>query len=145
MLVVVFHDVLWIDRDFSAAARGIDDELRDGVAGGVAAETLDDVDAFLDAGAEVAGALDEVALVEVIRAHAAHDELVDELALGLDVVIHAAEEYGLVAHGDAGIGEAAEGVANLAGEFVWMIRMDGDEERVEFLQHCAEFRSDSLG
>lgn len=37
-LFVAHEDVVGVDRDFAAAAGGVDDELGDGVAGGVAAE-----------------------------------------------------------------------------------------------------------
>ena len=53
LLVVVVEDVTGIDRHFAAAARGVDHELRDGVASGVAAQAFDDLDAFCDRGAQM--------------------------------------------------------------------------------------------
>src|SRR3954452_6249692 len=47
-LVVVIQDVAGIDRDFSAATRRVDDELRNTVAGGMTAQSLDDFNAFSD-------------------------------------------------------------------------------------------------
>ena len=70
---VGIYDIVRVDRDFSAAAGAINDELWDSVSGGVAAEFLDDIDAFCDGSAEVRGAGDEIALIEIIRFHAAHE------------------------------------------------------------------------
>lgn len=123
-------EVVGVEWDFSAAAGAVDDELRDGVAGGVAAEAFDDGDAFGDGGAEVGRAVDEVALIEVVRPDAAHEELVDEGFLDIDVVVDAAEEDGLVTKGDAGVGEACECVADFGGEFAGVVGVDGDEEGV---------------
>ena len=66
-------DVIRVDWDFSAAAGTVDDELRNRVTGGVAAQAFNDRHAFRDRGAEVRGAGDEVALVKVIRPDAAHE------------------------------------------------------------------------
>ena len=65
-------EVVGVDRDFATAAGTINDKLGYGIAGGVAAQAFDDIDAFRDGGAEVGGAGDEVALVEVVRPDAAH-------------------------------------------------------------------------
>jgi len=46
--VVVIKDVTGIDRDLAATAGGVDDELRHGVARGVAAQAFDDLDPFRD-------------------------------------------------------------------------------------------------
>ena len=58
-------DVFRIDRDLSTAARRIDDQLRHGVAGRVATERADDVDALLDGRTEMGRAFDEITGVEV--------------------------------------------------------------------------------
>ena len=84
-------EVVGVDGDFAAPARSVDDELGDGVAGGVAAQAFDDGYSFGDGGAEVGGAGDEVALVEVVRPDAAHEELVNEGFLDFDVIIDAAQ------------------------------------------------------
>lgn len=141
----MFDDVLRVDGDFSAATGAVDDELGDGVAGGVTAEAFDDLDAFGHAGAEVGGALDEVALVEVVGTNATHEELLDEFLLDLDGVVDSLEKDGLVPHDNAGVGQATEGVANFGGEFVGVVGVDGKEEGMELLEHIAEFRGDSLG
>jgi hypothetical protein len=52
-LVVVIQNVTGIDRHFAAAAGRVDDELRDGVTSGVAAQPFDDLDAFRDRGAQM--------------------------------------------------------------------------------------------
>lgn len=134
-----------VDGDLSAAAGGIDHELGDGVARSVSAKAFDDFDAFGDTGAEVGGALDEVPLVEVIGADAAHQEFLNKVFLDLDGVVDLVKEDGLVPHDNPSVGEAAEAIADLGGEFVRVVGVDGNEEGVEFLQHRAEFGRDALG
>ena len=141
----MFDDVLRVDGDFSTAAGAVDDELGDGVAGGVTTEALNDLDAFGHAGAEVRGALDEIALIEVVWANAAHEEFLDQFLLDLDGVVDPFEKNGLVSHDNAGVGQATEGVADLGGEFLGVVGVDGKEEGMELLEHIAEFRGDSLG
>ena len=51
----------------------------------------------------------------------------------------------MVAERDAGVGEAAEGVADFGGEFARVVGVDGNEKRVVLFQHRAEFRRDALG
>src|ERR1035437_8832719 len=74
-LVVPQHDlaigvadqVIGHDRDLAAAAGRIHDIRRNGVAGGVAAQALHDLDALANRGAEVTGAFDQIARVDVVR------------------------------------------------------------------------------
>jgi len=63
----------------------------------VAAEALHDLEALANRRPEVAGALDQVALVEVVRPDPVLDELVDERALDVDAVVDAGEQDALVA------------------------------------------------
>jgi hypothetical protein len=70
------------------------------VAGRVAAQALDNLQALADRRAEVARALDQVALIQVIRANPHLDEAVDELALDVDAIVDSGEEDRLVADGD---------------------------------------------
>lgn len=51
--VVVIEDVTGVDRDFAAAAGGVDDELRNAVAGGVTTQAFDDLDSFRDRRAQM--------------------------------------------------------------------------------------------
>ena len=46
LFVVVIKDVTGIDRNFSAAARSVDYELRHSVTGGMSAQSFDDLDAL---------------------------------------------------------------------------------------------------
>lgn len=68
------NDVVRIDRYFPAAAGAIDNELRDGVSGGMTAEFFDDVHAFGYGCAEVRRTGDEIALIEIVRADAGHQK-----------------------------------------------------------------------
>ena len=90
------------------------------------------------------GAFDEVALVEVVGADSAHEEFVDEFFLDVYGVVDAIEENALVAHNDAGVGESAKSITNFGGEFLGMIGVNGNEQRVIFFEHFAERWCDAL-
>src|SRR5258707_186301 len=51
--VVVIENVAGIDRHFAAATGRVDDVLRDGVTGGMAAQSFDDLDPFRDRRAQM--------------------------------------------------------------------------------------------
>ena len=141
----MFDDILRVEGDLSAASGAVDDELWDGIPGSVTAEALDDLDAFGHASAEVGGALDEIALIEIVGTNTAHEELLDEFLLDFDRVVDSFEKDGLVPHDKAGVCQATERVADFGGEFVGVVAVDGKEEGMELLEHIAEFRGDSLG
>ena len=105
-------------RDLAAAARRVDDVVRHRVAGGMAAQLRDDLEALLDRRAEVRRAADRVALVEVVRPDADHQQLVHQLLHRLDVVVDALEQHGLAAERNAGVGEPAAGLGDLGRELV---------------------------
>jgi hypothetical protein len=67
LVVGVRDEVVRHDRDLPAAARASMTYVGHGVAGRVAAQALDDLEALADRRPEVADALDEVALVDVVR------------------------------------------------------------------------------
>src|SRR4029078_5611536 len=72
------HDVIGKQRDLSAAARSIDHVGRHGVAGRMAAQSLHDLKAFVDARAEMRGARYWIALIEVVRPDTALPRTVEE-------------------------------------------------------------------
>src|SRR4051794_24879153 len=74
LLAVAADQVIGQERDFAAAARSVDHELRNSHAARPAAKVLDDLDALFDRGAEVADALRHVALENVVRPNAHHEE-----------------------------------------------------------------------
>ena len=91
-LGIFVYDVFRIEGNFAAASWPVDHVLRDAVAGGVAAETFDDFEALIDSGAEMLGALDEIGLIKVVGADAAHEEFMDEVALDLHRVVDVLEK-----------------------------------------------------
>ena len=108
LVVAVRDQVVGHDRDLAAAAGRIDDEGRDRVARGVAAQALHDLEALADRRPEVAGPLDQVALVEVVRPDPVGDELVDEGALDVDAVVDARQQDALVADRETGLGQLVD-------------------------------------
>ena len=83
-------------------------------------------------------------LVEVVGPHAAAQELLHEHLHHVGIVVHALEQHRLVAERNARVGQAAQRIAHLDGQFLGMIHVDAHPERVEFLQHRAKFRRDPL-
>ena len=110
----------------------------------MAAQRLHDLQTLPHARAQVRRAGDEVALVDVIGPHAAHEELLQVRLHHGRGVVDVLEQDGLVAERNAGVGEAAEGVADFGGEFARVVGVDADEERMKFFQHRAEFGRDAL-
>ena len=90
------------------------------------------------------GALDQVALVEIIGPHPAAQELLHEHLHYVGVVVHAAQQDRLIPQRNTRIGETAERLAHLDGEFPWMIDMDAHPKRVKFLQHRAKLGGNPL-
>ena len=52
-LGILFHNVVWINGDFAATSGAVDHILGNGIAAGVAAQPLDNLNALVDTGAEV--------------------------------------------------------------------------------------------
>src|SRR5207253_4303488 len=74
-VIVAAEDIFRVDGHLAAATRSIDDILRHGVTGGVAAQLFHDLETFPDAGAQVSRTRNKIALVDVVRFHPAHEEL----------------------------------------------------------------------
>jgi len=76
-------------RHLAAAMRAVHNVQGISVAARVAAQGLSDLDALADGGAKVGSTLYLVALVQVVRADARSDELVDEVQHDVRAIIHA--------------------------------------------------------
>ena len=138
---IVAEDVIWVHGHLAAAAGGIDHILRHGVAGGVAAQLLHDLQPAPHAGAQMRTAVDEVALINIQWPHATHQQLLHECFHDNGIVVHTLEQHGLVAQRNAGIGQAREAVAHFGGEFARMIGVHTDEERMKLLEHSSTARA----
>src|SRR4051812_20790156 len=144
LVVAVRDQVVRHDRDLAAAPGRVDDVGRDGVARGVTTETFDDLETLADGRPEVTRALDEVALVEVVRPNAVRDKLVDERALDVDAVVDAREQDALVADRQPRLGQLVDGAADLRRDLVRVVEMEVDPERVVLLEHLAQLVVDPL-
>ena len=94
---------------------------------------------------EVARALDQVALVEVVGPDPVLDEPVDERALDVDAVVHAGQEDRLVADRQAGLGQLVDRPAHLGRDLVRVVEVEVDPQRVVLLEHRAQLVVDPLG
>ena len=136
--------VLRHDRDLAAAAGRVDHVGRDGIAAGVAAQPLDDLDALADRGAEMPGALHQIALVQVVGPHAVAHQLVHQLLHHLDRVVDAGQQHRLAAERDAGVGQARQGRRDLGRQLVRVVEVDVHPQRMELAQHRHQLRRDAL-
>ena len=141
---VVAQNVVGIDGHFAAATGRVNDVLRRGVTGRVAAQLRHDFNALPDAGAQVRRAGNQIALVKVIRLHPAHEQFLDMRLHDFRVVVDVFEEDGLVAERNAGVSEAAQRVTDFRGQLARVVRVDAHEQRMEFFQHRTQFGRDAL-
>ncbi|OQA40918.1 MAG: hypothetical protein BWY52_02744 [Chloroflexi bacterium ADurb.Bin325] len=137
-------EVLRHDRDLAAPAGRIHHVGRDGIAGGVAAQPLDDLDALADRRAEMARARHQVALVEVVGPHPVPDQLVHQLLHHLDRIVHARQQHRLRAERDARVGQQAERAAHLGRQLPGVVEVDVQPQRVELAQQRDQLRRDAL-
>ncbi len=133
------------DRNLAAAARRVDDVLGHGVARGVAAQPLDDLDALADRRPQMAGAFHQVALVEVVGAHANLDQVVHQFALDVDGVVDPGQQHALVAQRNAGPRQPVGRRRQLRGDLLGVVDVDVEPERVVLLDHVAELRRHAHG
>ena len=90
------------------------------------------------------GALDQVALVEVVRPDPVLDEPVDERPLDVDAVVDAGEQDRLVADRQAGLRQLVDRARDLGRDLVRVVEVEVDPERVVLLEHRAELVVDPL-
>ena len=138
-------EAVGVHGHLAAAARRIDHILRDGIARRVATQRLHHVEAAPHAGAQVRAAGDEVALVDVIGAHPADEELLHERLHHHGVVVHALQEDGLVAQRDAGQGKSLAGRGELAGDFLRVVGMDAQPHRTMPTEDLRQLGRNPLG
>ena len=117
----------------------VDDVLRDCVTGCVSAQTFHDLDAFGNRCAEVTGTFDQVTLIEVIRSHADADQVLHKFALDMNIVIYTSQQNGLIAERDACSGETVAGLFQFQRNFIRVVHMDVDPQRVILSEHITKF------
>ena len=88
--------------------------------------------------------MDQVALIDVIWADAAHDELVDQRSHHGQIIIYTFQEHALVAERYSVVDQAFKSCLDLSRQLTRMVDMNAHPERMKFLQHPAQFRRDSL-
>ncbi len=145
--LVVRHadQVIGHDGDLAAPAGSVDHVGGHSVTGSVATQTLHDLDALGNRGAEVTGTVHQVTLVDVVGANADAYQVLHQLAHDVDVVVDACQQDRLVAQGDAGAGELIGGSGELGGDLVGMVDVDIEPQGVEALEHVTQLVSDAHG
>ena len=130
---------------FATAAGGVDHKGGNGIAAGVSAEVLDDFDTLADGGTEMLKTHREVALINVVGTYTVLDQFVHEFLHYMHTVVHATEQHGLVAEGDAGVSQFGNSGLSLGGHLVGMVEMSVEPDGVILLEHVAEVVGDALG
>ena len=138
-------DVIGADGHLAAASRRVDHECGYGISRGVPAQVLDDLDPFGDGSAEVLNAFREVALIDIVGPYPRLDQLVNERLLNVGAVVDAPEQDGLVAERHAGVGEAGASRHRLRSQFVWVIEMGVDPDRMVLSDHLTKLFGDPEG
>src|SRR6185437_4182789 len=115
IVAIAADDVIGQQRNLAAAAGRIDDKLRHGVAGGVAAQPPNDFEALLDRGAEVLRTGNRVALIEVIGFYPRLEQPLHQRLHHLDRIVDALEQHRLAAERNAGIVKAGAGFNGFGG------------------------------
>src|SRR5206468_10870517 len=144
LLVIVIKYVTGIDRHLAPAAGRIDDELRHGITGGVATQAFNDLNAFCDRSTQMRRTVDQVALINVVRTHAAHEKFVHKRLHGFQIVVHAGEQYALISQRDARVGKTLQRLLHFNRQLARMIHMHTHPKRMIFRQHRAQLRCNTL-
>ena len=145
LVIGITQEVVRIQRDLAPAAGRIHDVGRDSETGGMPTQGLNDLDPFTDRCAEMPCTVHQVALVKVIGTDPDADQVVHQLALDERVVIHAGQQYGLVAQRDTGPSEFITGFSQFSRDLIGMVDVDIEPQRMEFLQHVRQVSGDPLG
>ena len=90
------------------------------------------------------GALDQVALVQVVGPDPVRDELVDECSLDVDAVVDAGQQHALVADREPGLRQLVDRARDLRGDLVRVVEVEVDPQRVVLLEHLAQLVVDPL-
>ena len=144
LVVRVADEVVGHDRDLAAAAGSIHHVRRHRIAGSVAAQPFHDLDPLADRGAEMARALDQVALVDVVGPDAVLDQPMNERPHDVDAVVDPGEQYRLIAERDAGAGDPVGGAGDFGRDLVGMVEMEVHPKRVVLGEHVAQLVVDAL-
>ena len=88
--------------------------------------------------------VNEVALVDVIRPDAAHQQFVHERFHRLEIIVYAGEQDALIAKRNSGIGETLERLLNFKGELARMIHVHAHPKRMMFRENRTKLGRDSL-
>ena len=113
-------------------------------AGEVAAQPPHDLQPALDAGAQVGGAGEQLALEDVVGPHAHAQQPVDQGPHHAHVVVHALEQHRLVAERNAGPEQQVARPRRLRGELARVVEVSVEPQRVVAREDAAQLGGDAL-
>ena len=111
----------------------------------MAAQRLHDLNALGHRRAEVPGAMDQVALVQVVGADAITHQLVHQIHHDVGAVIDARHEHGLRPQRDASIGQFRQRHLHLRRDLLRVVEVDVHPQGMELAQHRHQVIRDALG
>src|SRR3981081_4214354 len=88
--------------------------------------------------------MDQITLVDIIWADARHHEFVDQRLHDAEVVVNSFQQDALVAERHTMVHQAFKSRLYLCRDLFGMIHMDAHPERMELLEHLAEFDCNAL-
>src|SRR5581483_1674206 len=131
-------DILRHHRNFATASWRIHDKCRDGISRSMPKQLLHNLDASGDARTKMLDSFRQIALVQVIWAHADFDELMHQFLHDMGTIVNMAHENRLIAQWHTGIYQPLAGERGLRRNFERMIEVRIDPDRVILPQNFAE-------
>src|SRR3990172_2886878 len=104
----------------------------------MASQAFNDLDPLGHRGPEVAGSLDQIALVKVVRSDADPHKVLDQLSLDVDTIIDTCQQHGLVAEWDTRPGQLVASCGKLLSDLIRMVDLDVHKQRGVLAQHRAQ-------
>src|SRR3990172_7213883 len=138
-------DVVRQQRDFTTAVRQVNDEVGYSQPRGMPAHAFHYLQSGLDRRPQVFRALHLVALEEVVRTDFYLKQALTELQLGIQVIVHAVKQNGLVIHRHAGAQQHITSLSRFGRQLIWVVEVSIQPDRPVFGEHIAQLFIYTLG
>src|SRR5438132_4331098 len=116
-------------RNFPATTWSVDNVSRNCQTCGVSTHRFNNFDSLPNAGTQMIGAHNRIALIEVVRPHANAQKRLAEISDRFDIVIDSREQHGLIAQRNSQPGQLFTALRGFFGNLARMIEMSIDPKR----------------
>src|SRR5262245_33572692 len=134
-LAVALDYVIRVDRDLATSTWSVDNVLWHRVACRVTSQLFHNLKTFANTCAQVRGTGNEIALVNIIGPHSAHEQFLDMRFHHDRVVVHMTQQHGLISKRNPGVCQASKGFPDFDCQFARMVGMDADEKWMILSKH----------